>query len=70
MVRGEYPNQKQIDKKTKEVERLLRLYITGHTKPIMVRNALKCLFTDVMLDITNHDMYWKSGNFEQMIKDW
>ena len=69
MVR-EYPNQKQIDKKTKEVERIIRLYILGYSTPFMVRNALKCLFTDVMLDITNNNMYWKSGNFERMIRGW
>ena len=44
-------NKKQIEESTGKLVTLIRQYITGLlVEPIFVKNALQCLFTDILLD--------------------
>ena len=67
-------NQKQIEEKSEELVRALRLYIIGLGSPVLVKSALNCLFVDIlrMLDDQKKDnpsLDWKKGNFEQLLKE-
>ena len=67
-------NRKQIEEKSEELVRALRLYIIGLGSPVLVKSALNCLFVDIlrMLDDQKKDnpnLDWKKGNFEQLLKE-
>ena len=70
-------NKKQIEEKSEELVRTIRLYIIGVQTPHMVKNALNCLFVDILLDQTTKEtrkelnLGWKKrGNFEQLLEEW
>jgi len=49
-------NKKQIEKSTNELVVLIRQYIIGFQKPVMVKNKLNCLFVDILLDKDTQDI--------------
>ena len=68
-------NQKQIDEKSEEFIRMVRLYIIGFTDAKMVKNTLNCLFVDIMLDEVTRkikdrtNLELKRRDFEQLLKE-
>jgi len=66
-----YPDKKQITKKKEDLVRSIRHYLLGFGNAELVKNELKCLFTDIFLDEENRtEGKTKYGNFEAMIKKW
>lgn len=62
-------NNKQIKEKSEELVRNMRLYVIGLQPPIMVKNSLKCLFTDVYLDTNkkhSKPLGFVNGDFDQL----
>jgi len=71
-------NKKQIERKSNEFVRMLRLYQIGFVDAKQVRNTLNCLFVDVMLDETTKDTkrklniahgYEKDRFFNQLMEE-
>ena len=61
-------NEKQIKKSQEQLTRMIRLYIVGYQKPSMVKNALNCLFVDILLDERlNKDT--QNKNFNQLLEE-
>jgi len=69
-------NDKQIKQKTDELVVTIRQYILGLQKPIMVKNALNCLFVDIFLDTikkaegTRFEEDYKNGCFNKLLEEW
>ena len=64
-----YPTKEDIEKHTEQLKKELRSYILGFDKKAdFVNNALRCLFTDLLLEVSNLGMNWKNGSFPDLIK--
>ena len=64
-----YPTKQDIEKHSKQLLGSLRGYILGYdNKANFVNNALRCLFTDLLLEVSNLGMNWKNGSFPDLIK--
>jgi hypothetical protein len=63
-------NPKQNEETRKKFEVILRQYIIGMQKPVMVQNALHCLFTDILLDIQqNQKITAVNYDFNKLISE-
>jgi hypothetical protein len=55
-------NRKQINESKNKLETIIRQYIYGLQKPIMVKNQFNCLFVDIMLDMEDEQGMLKKRN--------
>ena len=64
-----YPPKKQIKKKTEDLVRTIRNYVRGHTPAYTVKDELKCLFTDLVLEAQNEEQL-ENPHFPALLEEW